>query len=77
MHAFKARVVKGYLVLRQRCPLPEGTVLDLTVADPGDDLTPAERKALHVALDRAWRHVKSGGKLIPAESLLRKLGSRG
>ncbi len=52
--------------------LPDGTELELTAADLGDDLAESERAALHEALAEAWESVRSGD-LVPAADLLREL----
>jgi hypothetical protein len=72
MQGLKARVVNGRLVVDQPTALPEGTELDLTIVEPGDDLDDEERAALHAALAQAWDSARSG-KSSPAEDLLRKL----
>ena len=43
MKSIKARVVNGRLVVNESTKFPEGTELDLTVADDGDDLSDEER----------------------------------
>ena len=74
MNALKAQVRNGRLVLDEPTQFPEGTVLELTVADPGDDLDEAERAKLHEALAESWEEARSG-KLIPADDVLAKLRS--
>ena len=59
------------MILDEPTVLPEGTILDLVVDDEGDNLTPEERKALHVALRRADAslakgHGRSADELIAA-----------
>ena len=63
------------MVVEEPVEFPEGTELELTIADPGDDLDEGERAALHAALDRAWESAKAG-KGRPAEDLIRELRSR-
>jgi len=72
MHALKARVHNGRLVLDEPTHLPEGTEIDLVIADDEDELDDAERAALHAALDRGWASVQRGD-LRPPDDLLRKL----
>ncbi len=72
METLKARVINGHLVLNEPTELPEGTEIELTLAEPGDDLTAEERAELHAALEESWASVKAG-KVHPAEELLRKL----
>jgi hypothetical protein len=75
MNALKARVRKGRLVVEDPVEFPEGTELELTIADPGDDLDDAERAALHEALAKAWESAKAG-RSRPAEELIKELRSR-
>lgn len=75
MAALKAQVRHGRLVMDVPTKLPEGTVLELTAADPGDDLDEGERAALHRSLRRSWKQAKVG-KTRPASELLRKLRRR-
>ncbi len=75
MNALKARVRHGRLVMDVPTKLPEGTILELAAADPGDDLDAKERAALHRSLRRGWRQAKAG-KTRPAGELLQKLRGR-
>lgn len=75
MAAIRAKVEKGRLVLNEPTSLPEGTVLDLVIDDEGDDLSAAERNALHRVISRAWQFIqegkgKAGSEVI--ENLLRR-----
>ena len=72
MKTLKARVADGRMKLDVPTKLPEGTVLELTVADPGDDLGPAERKELHEAIEAGLESLKTG-RLVPANDVLRTL----
>ncbi len=72
MKTFKAHVQDGRLRLDEPTKFPEGTELDLTIADPGDDLDERERAALHAALSEAWVSARAG-HLHPAETLLKDL----
>ena len=72
MDTLKARVQSGRLVLDEPTEFPEGTVLDLTLADPGDDLDEEERAALHAALADAWAEAKAG-RTRPASEVLEEL----
>jgi hypothetical protein len=56
----KAQVRNGRLVMDEPTKLPEGTVLELTAVDPGDDLDEEERAALHQAIRRSWKQAKAG-----------------
>jgi hypothetical protein len=76
MNTLKARVVNGRLVLDEPCTLPEGTVLELVVADDGDELDDVERRALHAALEESWESAKKG-ELKDADEVMRELRKRG
>ena len=75
MNTLKAQVQNGRLVLNEPTDLPEGTVLDLTIAGPADDLDEGERAELHRALASAWESAKAG-RLRPADELVAKLTAR-
>ena len=76
MKALKARVERGRLMLDVPTKLPEGTVVDLVMADLDDDeLDDEERAALHAAPDEGWASVREG-RTRPAEELLEELRSR-
>jgi hypothetical protein len=75
MSPLRARVEKGRLVLDEPTTLPEGTVLDLVADDEGDDLTDAERRALHEALASSWRSADAG-RLRSASEILDELRQR-
>ena len=72
MTRIRARVEKGRLVIDEPTDLPEGTVLDLVADDEGDDLTDAERAALHAAIERSAADAEAGNSR-PAEDVLRDL----
>jgi len=72
METLKAHVKDGHLVVDEPTSLPDGTELELVIADAGDDLDDAERAALHAALSEAWRSAKAG-ELRPAKELLDEL----
>jgi hypothetical protein len=75
MGTLRARVRNGRLIMDEPTELPEGTVLELTAVDPGDDLDEEERAALHRTLRRSWKQAQAG-ETRPASELLRKLGRR-
>ena len=50
MTPLKARVRNGRLILDEPTQLPEGTELELVPIDSWDDLTDADRRALHRAI---------------------------
>ena len=75
MSPLRARVEKGRLVLDEPTTLPEGTVVELVADDEGDDLSDAERRALHEALASSWRSAEAG-MLRPASDILDELRHR-
>ena len=75
MRPLRARVEKGRLVLDVPTSLPEGTVVNLVADDQGDDLTDAERSALHEALAGSWKSAEEG-RIRPASAILDELRSR-
>ena len=60
MKTLKVRVENGKIVGEAPAGLPEGTELELCIADPGDDMTEEELAELNRALETAWRSVKEG-----------------
>jgi hypothetical protein len=74
MHAIRATVRNGRLRVDQPSRFPEGTVIQLTIADVGDALDARERRALHAALKAAWQEAREG-KVAPASHLLRRLSA--
>ena len=79
MGPFRAKVVKGRLLLDEPIDLPEGTVVDLFPEDDDlddldnlDDDECAERDA---AIERGWEQAKAGlGR--PASEIIAELKSR-
>lgn len=76
MKTLQAHVRGGRLVLDEPTALPEGTVLDLTVADAGDELDEAEQASLDAALQRSWDQASSGQRRPVAELLGRLRAAR-
>ena len=74
METLRAEVKNGRLVLDEPTRLPEGTVLELAMADSDDGLDPEERAALHEALAKSWQSARAG-RLRPVEDLLEDLAS--
>lgn len=62
MSPLRARVENGRLRLDEPVDLPDGTVVDLVADDEGDDLSDAEREALHQALLRASESANAGSR---------------
>jgi hypothetical protein len=72
MSALRARVTAGRLVLDVPTSLPEGTEIDLVVADDGDDLDDTERAALHESFRRSAAQL-AAGESASADEVLRSL----
>jgi hypothetical protein len=75
MNRLRARVEKGRLILDEPTTLPDGTVLDLVLDDEGDDLTDADREALHGALTRSLESLEKGD-IRPASATIDELRAR-
>jgi hypothetical protein len=61
MQPLKAIVRNGKLVVDETpTDLPEGTELELVVADQGDDLDDEERARLHASIGRGLADIKAG-----------------
>ena len=60
METIKVRVENGKIVGPAPRGMPEGTELELRIADPGDAMTEDEIAAVNEALAAAWRSVKAG-----------------
>jgi hypothetical protein len=67
----RARVRGGRLVLDEPIDLPEGSEVDLVLADEQDDLDDGERARLHAAIDHARTQVQQGATLDKAQFLER------
>lgn len=68
----RAKVQNGRVVIDEPTNLPEGTELELVVADPGDDLDDDERARLHESIQRGLDDVRAG-RTVPAEQVLAEL----
>lgn len=75
MGILRAIVKNGRLVVDEPTSLPEGTVLDLTVDDEGDDLDDGERQALLAAITKAWASAKAG-RLRTVDAIIDELRAR-
>jgi hypothetical protein len=67
MHALKAHVKNGRLVVDEPTNLPDGAEVDVIVID--DDLDANERAALHASLDRALDDSETGRGMDAGEYL--------
>jgi hypothetical protein len=72
----RARVRGGRLVLDEPVDLPEGSEVDLVLADEQDDLDEEDRARLHAALDRARAQVQRG-ETLDKEEFLARLHAKG
>jgi hypothetical protein len=73
MKAIRAKVVNGKLIVETPVSFPEGTELQLQIADEAeDDLDEAESAALDASLARGLDEMKAG-KTRPADELIKKL----
>ena len=75
MANLKVRVENGKIVGDAPPGLEEGEELELSIADPGDDVTEEELVRLNRALEEAWRSVKEG-RVRPAEDALSELRAK-
>ena len=75
MRAIKARVVNGKFVIDAPAHFPEGTEVDLQIADESQELDEAEQAALDAALARGWADAQAGN-VRPAEELIAELRRR-
>jgi hypothetical protein len=60
METIKVRVENGKVVGPAPRGMPEGTELELRIADPGDEMTEEELATLNRALEAGWRSVEAG-----------------
>ena len=77
MHALRAQVKNGRLVLDEPTDLPEGEVVELVPVDEvlasgGDYLDDEERERLHESLRESIEQMKAG-QLIDADEALAEL----
>jgi predicted DNA-binding antitoxin AbrB/MazE fold protein len=67
----KARVRGGRLVLDEPIDLPEGSEVEVVIADEGDALDEADRARLHAALARSAEQFDAGKGVDADEALAR------
>ena len=72
----RARVRGGRLVLDEPIDLPEGSEVDLVLAEEQDDLDDGDRARLHAALDLARVQVRQG-ETLNREAFLARLHAKG
>jgi hypothetical protein len=68
----RARVLAGRLMLDEPIALPDGTEVELVLANENDQLDDADRARLHAALGRASEQF-ARHEGIPAEEVIAKL----
>jgi len=71
-YILKGRVTGGRVVVDLPVELPEGTLVDVAVVDPGDDLDVVERAQLDHLLAQSWAQARAG-QTRPANELLNRL----
>jgi hypothetical protein len=74
METIKVRVENGKVVGPAPRGIPEGTELELRIADPGDEMTDDELAALNQALEAGWRSVEAG-RFRPARDVISEFRS--
>lgn len=70
----KAQVRGGRLVLDEPTELPEGSEVELVLADDGDELDDDDRASLHAALQRSAEQFAAGRGIDADEALARLRG---
>ncbi len=69
VRTLKAKVANGRLVVDEPTSLPEGTELNLIIADDWDDLDDEERQRLEAALAEGWASLRAGDR-VDADDVL-------
>jgi hypothetical protein len=72
--SLKAKVHGGRLVLDEPTELPEGSVVELVLADDGDDLANDDRARLHASLQRSAEQFREGRGIDADQALARLRG---
>ena len=80
VHAHKARVTQGRLLLDEPTDLPEGQVVELVpldemLANGGDNLDDEERAALHESIREGLEDMKAG-RTFDADEVIAELCAR-
>ena len=71
MATLRGHVEGGRIVVDEPVDLPDGTEVEIAVADD-DDMTPEERAELEASIDRGLEQA-ARGEMITAEELMRRL----
>ena len=74
MATLRGHVEGGRIIVDEPIDLPDGTEVEIAVADDGD-MTPEERAELDASIDRGMEQAARGDG-IPAEEFLRRLRAR-
>lgn len=74
MLTMKARVRRGRLVLDEPTELPEGSEVELVLADDGDELDDDDRARLDASLQRSAAQFAAGRGIDADEALARLRG---
>jgi hypothetical protein len=69
MQPLRTRVRHGRIVLDEPTDLPDGTELEVVLADSGDGLDAEERERLHESLRESIEQMKRGETIDAAEAL--------
>jgi len=75
METIKVRVENGKVIGPAPRGMPDGTELELRIADPGDEMSDEELAALNHALQAGWRSVEAG-RFRPARDVISELRGR-
>lgn len=70
----KARVRAGRLVLDEPTELPDGSEVELVLADEGDDLDDDDRARLHASILRSAEQFRAGLGIDAEDALARLQG---
>lgn len=76
METIKVRIENGKIVGKAPSGLPDGTELELQIADPGDPMSEEEVRALNETLEAALRSIREG-RVFPADDVIAELRSEG
>jgi len=73
MAILRGHVESGRIVLDEPMDLPDGTEVEIAVADD-DEMTPEERAEIEASIDVGLEQA-ARGELMPADEVLRRLRS--
>ena len=72
MQTLKAHVRNGRLIMDEPTDIPEGSEIELVIADDEENLDEKERERLHRALRKSWASAKRGDTR-PVREIMRQL----